>query len=735
MNLLFPRPAGPLGRGFLRGWATTLATVLACGALASPTLGAAEPLPPSAKAAALDSQIDWKKASLLAVQDMGRYKTLDSFAREHMVAMTGSAHLPGLSPLASLFEWLFNRDAYLDERVIRVKEVGLQIHFTAHLPADQRERIRSTGRMTPREFSDPVVRQRIDELEPQREMVSAIRRMRNADAVVSFLDRMLNIVPTPGAAADAAWHTPVDLLANLPADLLSAAGGSLQQLRANVGNLQPIPEINQQQAVNVLVQWAGLRAAWLAGDAPEVQKKLDTLGDLLPTFAAAGVYPALSQRQAEALYYRFDKFTYGWIAYLLGTIIGVWALVTGWRTPWIASILLLVAGMTWHAFGIALRWYILDRIPVANMFEAIVSSAWVGIALALIVELIYRTRVFLVGAHVTGFMALIIAGFVLPGGGTITTIMGILDDVMLRIHTVLIIASYALIFLASVIAVIYLFGYYLVTAPRASTTSGILVALVGASLWLVEDMLWKAPGGNAVATGLIQHGIAGRFFLALGFVLLVGVPALRAWRVPGPIYVLTGALVTLCGAMGVGHHGFVMGLALTMVAGGILWAAATGLGRLRSRSAAMQSVDAPRGVAFATVLGAVPTIEPSMSERPILAGGAPGDERSVRVLPAWLNHFDWSHLIILNMVFVMLFVGIILGAVWADYSWGRPWGWDPKEVFALNTWIIYAILIHTRFVVRERGLWTAWLSVAGCLMMVFNWCVVNFFIVGLHSYA
>ena len=87
------------------------------------------------------------------------------------------------------------------------------------------------------------------------------------------------------------------------------------------------------------------------------------------------------------------------------------------------------------------------------------------------------------------------------------------------------------------------------------------------------------------------------------------------------------------------------------------------------------------------------------------------------------------------MAFVMLFVGIILGAVWADYSWGRPWGWDPKEVFAMNTWLVYAILIHVRFVVKRRGLWTAWLSVAGCLMMAFNWCFVNFFIVGLHSYA
>ena len=113
----------------------------------------------------------------------------------------------------------------------------------------------------------------------------------------------------------------------------------------------------------------------------------------------------------------------------------------------------------------------------------------------------------------------------------------------------------------------------------------------------------------------------------------------------------------------------------------------------------------------------------------------PGDEALADRLPAWLQDLDWTHLIILNVVFVLLFVGIILGAVWADYSWGRPWGWDPKETFAMNTWLIYAILIHARFLAQRKGLWTAWLSVAGCAMMCFNWFVVNFYIVGLHSYA
>lgn len=101
-------------------------------------------------------------------------------------------------------------------------------------------------------------------------------------------------------------------------------------------------------------------------------------------------------------------------------------------------------------------------------------------------------------------------------------------------------------------------------------------------------------------------------------------------------------------------------------------------------------------------------------------------------LPAVL---DGATMILIEMSFVLLWAGIIMGAIWADHSWGRPWGWDPKEVFALNTFLVYLVLIHARIVSRDKGFWTAVLSVIGALVMIFNWLVINFVIAGLHSYA
>ena len=96
---------------------------------------------------------------------------------------------------------------------------------------------------------------------------------------------------------------------------------------------------------------------------------------------------------------------------------------------------------------------------------------------------------------------------------------------------------------------------------------------------------------------------------------------------------------------------------------------------------------------------------------------------------------DGTTMILVELSFILLWAGLVMGAIWADHSWGRPWGWDPKEVFALNTFLIYAILIHVRWKSPDKGFWTAVLAVIGCAVMLFNWIVINFTISGLHSYA
>jgi ABC-type transport system involved in cytochrome c biogenesis permease subunit len=100
-----------------------------------------------------------------------------------------------------------------------------------------------------------------------------------------------------------------------------------------------------------------------------------------------------------------------------------------------------------------------------------------------------------------------------------------------------------------------------------------------------------------------------------------------------------------------------------------------------------------------------------------------------------LRELDQAQLLILQLAFWLLAAGILLGAYWANHAWGRWWGWDPKETWALLTWMIYLIAIHVRFGVQRRGLITAWLSVLGFVLMLWTYWGVNLLLSGLHSYA
>jgi len=85
--------------------------------------------------------------------------------------------------------------------------------------------------------------------------------------------------------------------------------------------------------------------------------------------------------------------------------------------------------------------------------------------------------------------------------------------------------------------------------------------------------------------------------------------------------------------------------------------------------------------------------------------------------------------------FLMLTLGIITGAVWANYAWGSYWSWDPKETWSLITWFVYAAVLHARITRGWRGRRMAILSIIGFASVLFTFLGVNYLLSGLHSYA
>ena len=83
-----------------------------------------------------------------------------------------------------------------------------------------------------------------------------------------------------------------------------------------------------------------------------------------------------------------------------------------------------------------------------------------------------------------------------------------------------------------------------------------------------------------------------------------------------------------------------------------------------------------------------------------------------------LDQMDYLSYRMIALGFLFLTVVILSGAIWAEQAWSSFWTWDPKEVWALITWIIYAVYLHLRLRSRRRGAFTAWYAV----ISVCRWC-------------
>ena len=85
--------------------------------------------------------------------------------------------------------------------------------------------------------------------------------------------------------------------------------------------------------------------------------------------------------------------------------------------------------------------------------------------------------------------------------------------------------------------------------------------------------------------------------------------------------------------------------------------------------------------------------------------------------------------------FLLLTAVIVIGAVLAEAAWSAYWTWDPKEVWALITWIIYAVYLHIRLRRQKSGLFLSWYVILAIPAFLFTFAGVNKLIPGLHSYA
>ena len=601
-------------RGGRTSGETSAPAMVALLLLGAGLIGATQPLPAHARDWTLSvdpafaAALDLSRIRRTAVQDEGRIKTFDSLAREKL-RLVDARGLRDTDPVLLYLDLVLAPEHYGEERLIRIPKPAFRRQLVQAVrglvPPEQRTgavgseelaRIERDGRVSSLFLSHPAVRAAMSILE--RDLMRTGKEVQKLHAAWAYAD---------GGVLASAWR-PVPIAGDHSVPWLS-----IQQ--AISADSPHAATLDPRTGEALAGAWTDLASAWSAGDAVAAGAALDSLGAAFAS-AAPEIYPSPARLSWEHWYYRNDKLTRVWLLYFLALPPLLMAVVYRFRWARIAGLSIFGLAFMLHTLSIVVRWWLAGRIPNANMFEAIVASAWFGGLTALVLEIILRRwplkNLPALAASVYAMLVLMAGHFIpvwLPHSlnSDIGTVMPVLDrTVWLYIHTNIVIASYALIFFGSVTALLYL-------ALRAAVRLAPTPRLVG---------LWAGPGGAAP----------------------------------------------------------------------------------------------PRGGASSIILS---------RRGPAGASESAGLARSL----------DGATMIFLELAFISLWVGTILGAVWADVSWGRPWGWDPKEVFALNTWLVFLVLVHVRLRVKDKGLWTALLAVAGCAVMLFNWIAVNFVIVGLHSYA
>ena len=383
----------------------------------------------------------------IAIQDGGRVKPLDTFARETArrvsgaTPFTGGESVKGMEPVEWILSMLSDPQRWRDERIVRVSHAGLRAAAGLPPKADQRysfaELTTHAGFLAAADKVHEKLRQdREAKLDPvEREISTLYDTLGVMNGI--FSGEALRIVPHP-TDRNAAWFSLADL-----------------------------DRVDQAPIQRIKTLTAALITANQGGDKASVQAAASALGRRLAELAP-GLYPEAKDLGVEIQYNRVKPFRFAWIAYLLGflLLLASFPLAAKWIGR--AGIALVLTGFAFHAYGMGLRVYISGHPPVTNMYESVVWVAWGAMLFALVFEAVYKARYFAVAAAGLATLCLILADNVPILDGSIEPLVPVLrDNMWLTVHVLTITLGYAAFLLGMGLGHVNLGLYFLAPGKTA----------------------------------------------------------------------------------------------------------------------------------------------------------------------------------------------------------------------------------------------------------------------------
>ncbi len=329
----------------------------------------------------------WDTVSLFAIQDRGRMKPLDTFARESVQFITGKPSWKGLSAPEVIFGWLIAYEKEWDkEPFIKIgyqplkRQLGLPVERQFFTPEELRgnEPLRAALR---------EVLQKERRREPLNDLEKKVMQLQNQRALLESIiaGQTLHILPNAGGIQQP-WLSLASLTDRTAADVYSPA--QIDKLRSTVG---------------------AFLDSFTQGDAAKWNQSSGELSALLIEDIGAGGYPTRASLQREVAYNHFRPFRWAWLLYLSAFVLLVSFLVTK-KKPFAQLGLGLVAcGFLVHTGGFILRMLISGRPPVTNMYESVIWVSWGCILFSFIIGSSYKKAIIPAAACVFAVVSLVLA--------------------------------------------------------------------------------------------------------------------------------------------------------------------------------------------------------------------------------------------------------------------------------------------------------------------------------------
>lgn len=471
-------------------------------------------------------------------------------------------------------------------------------------------------------------------------------------------------------------------------------------------------------------------------------------------FAAIGTYAAAFVSYASRL--AVQKLKLDRAATALAAL-GVTAHTAYLVTRWIAAgqIEILARERTGDVLSSMDRfWFMISHPPYTNLFDALNFVAWAMMVCYLIIERKWGMRV--VGVLAVALALVAMGEASLVADKQIEPLVPALQSYWILIHVAMLFVSYSLFTLGAVCALLYLVRTGTPTAALGgvqAAVAAVLLAMVGGARLLLGGTFEMAPGwqhqiqsrlhpGKLLEVTTAVHVVPPGTDKAVKFLTPVG--GVGPFLLAAIVLFVIGAVVYWrqrnlpeAGVRGAGYKVIAAGFALLTI----------GLGLLVYRIVTSPEITLPAGVQLAP--GEHGPFRLSLASNYALGLIAlvwgttlgfllttPLRDRISEGLPDPRKLEDITYKVIIAG-WPLLTIGIVMGGMWANEAWGRFWGWDPKETWALITWVVYAGYLHTRITLGWAGKRPAAIAVFAFAVVVFTFMGVNLGLTGegLHTYG